>query len=65
MRHLDIHADDYGLSAGASEDILKCIGRKRLDSISVLTNMKDCEKYAGRYKGGSYKHLTLATSYSG
>ena len=32
MRHLDIHADDYGLSAGASEDILKCIGRKRLRS---------------------------------
>ena len=55
MRHLDIHADDYGLSAGASEDILKCIGRKRLDSISVLTNMKDCEKYAGRYKEESRK----------
>lgn len=47
---MDIHADDYGLSAGASEDILRCIGKDALNSISVLTNMPDCGKYAERYK---------------
>ena len=46
MRYWDIHADDYGLSLGASEDILKCIAKNALDSISVLTNMPDCGKYA-------------------
>lgn len=49
MKYLDIHADDYGLSAGASEDILRCVRKSRLDSISVLTNMPDYEEYARRY----------------
>lgn len=49
MKFLDIHADDYGLSAGASEDILKCIRKNRLNSISVLTNMSCSGEYAARY----------------
>ena len=49
MKAIDIHADDYALSAGASEDILKCIRKGRLDSISVLTNMSCYEKYAELY----------------
>lgn len=55
MRYWDIHADDYGLSLGASEDILKCIAKNALDSISVLTNMPDCGKYAERFKEESKK----------
>lgn len=31
MKFLDIHADDYGLSAGASEDILKCIRKSEAE----------------------------------
>ena len=50
MKAIDIHADDYALSAGASEDILKCIRAGRLDSISVLTNMSCYEKYAQLYR---------------
>lgn len=49
MKAIDIHADDYALSAGASEDILKCIRTGGLDSISVLTNMSCYEKYAAFY----------------
>lgn len=49
MKAIDIHADDYALSAGASEDILTCIRAGRLDSISVLTNMSCYDKYAALY----------------
>jgi Uncharacterized protein conserved in bacteria len=46
---IDIHADDYALSAGASENILKCIRAGKLDSVSVLTNMSCYGEYASRY----------------
>jgi Uncharacterized protein conserved in bacteria len=50
VKTIDIHADDYALSAGASEDILKCIRKGRLDSVSVLTNMSCYENYAKLYR---------------
>ena len=49
MKAIDIHADDYALSPGASEDILKCIRKGKLDSISILTNMSCYEKCAALY----------------
>ncbi len=49
MKAIDIHADDYALSPGASEDLLKCIRKGKLDSISVLTNMSCYEKCAALY----------------
>lgn len=49
MKTIEIHADDYALSAGASEDILKCIRAGKLDSISVLTNMSCYGEYAALY----------------
>lgn len=45
MIKIDIHADDFGESVHASKDILECILAGKLDSISVLSNMKcfaDC-----------------------
>lgn len=36
---LDIHADDFGESVHASQDILDCLKAGKLDSISVLANM--------------------------
>lgn len=49
MKGLDIHADDYGLSKRASEDILECIRAGKLDSISILTNMSCFAEYAERF----------------
>lgn len=39
MIELDIHADDYALTVHTSRDILECMKKGKLDSISVLTNM--------------------------
>ncbi|MCM1174486.1 MAG: ChbG/HpnK family deacetylase [Blautia sp.] len=39
MIELDIHADDYGLTVHTSRDILECMKKGKLDSISVMTNM--------------------------
>lgn len=50
MGHIDIHADDYALTSGASEDILECIRKGKLDSISVLTNMSCYDKEAQNYQ---------------
>lgn len=36
---IDIHADDFGESVHASQDILECLKAGKLDSISVLANM--------------------------
>lgn len=62
-KEFDVHADDYALSPGASEDILKCLRAGRLDSISVLTNMSCYEKYADRYleERGAWKKEPLLT----
>lgn len=49
QKKIDIHADDYALSAHASEDILSCLKMGKLDSISVLTNMECLEEYAKRF----------------
>lgn len=51
MEKLDIHADDYGLSKRASEDILECIRAGKLDSISVLTNMSCFRTCAEQFLG--------------
>lgn len=50
MNVLEIHADDYAISAHSSEDILRCLRAGKLDSISVLTNMSCYEKYALIYQ---------------
>lgn len=39
MNYVEVHADDYGISAHASKDILSCVKAGKLDSISVITNM--------------------------
>lgn len=39
MIELDVHADDYALTVHTSQDILECMRKGKLDSISVLTNM--------------------------
>ena len=43
---VEVHADDYGISAHASKDILSCIKAGKLDSISVITNMTAYEEAA-------------------
>lgn len=50
MNLVEIHADDYGISAHSSEDILNCLRAGKLDSVSVLTNMSCYENYAGKYR---------------
>ena len=37
---VDIHADDYGYSISTSLDILECLKAGKLDSISLMSNMK-------------------------
>lgn len=37
----DIHADDYGYSINTSLDIIECIEKKGLTSISLMVNMPD------------------------
>lgn len=46
---MDIHADDYGLTAQVSNHILACLQAGKLNSISVLTNMSCFEAFAERY----------------
>ena len=36
---IDIHADDYALTVGTSEDMLSCMEKGQLDSISIVPNM--------------------------
>lgn len=44
MIELDVHADDYALTVHTSQDILECIKKGKLDSISVMTNMSSSGK---------------------
>ncbi len=37
---IDIHADDYGESLHTSADLLECLEAGKLDSISILSNMR-------------------------
>lgn len=39
MPQTDIHADDYALTVNTSKDMLSCMQKGGLDSISVLSNM--------------------------
>ena len=39
MLRIDIHADDYALTVGTSKDMLSCMKKGQLDSISVTPNM--------------------------
>lgn len=39
MPKIDIHADDYALTVNTSKDILSCMQKGVLDSISVMSNM--------------------------
>ncbi len=50
MIRIDIHADDYGESLHASQDILDCLRFGKLDSISVLANMKCFEECVKLYR---------------
>lgn len=50
MSRIEIHADDFGESVHASEDILECIKSGALDSISVLSNMSCFEKCVEMYR---------------
>lgn len=40
MKNIDIHADDFALSINSSKDIIKCIQHNKLNSISIIPNMK-------------------------
>ncbi|MDO4333620.1 MAG: ChbG/HpnK family deacetylase [Eubacteriales bacterium] len=50
MSRIEIHADDFGESIHASEDILTCIKAGALDSISILSNMSCFEKCVEMYR---------------
>lgn len=50
MRMIDIHADDFGESVHASQDILECLGAGKLDSISILANMSCFERCVKIYR---------------
>lgn len=39
MLKTDIHADDYALTVNTSKDMLSCMEKGRLDSISIVPNM--------------------------
>lgn len=39
MKMIDIHADDFGESLHASNEIIECLKAGKLDSISILSNM--------------------------
>lgn len=39
MPKIDIHADDYALTVNTSKDMLSCMQKGGLDSISILSNM--------------------------
>lgn len=39
MPKIDIHADDYALTVNTSKDMLSCMEKGRLDSISIVPNM--------------------------
>lgn len=47
---IEIHADDFGESMHASEDILDCLKAGKLDSISILANMSCFEACVERYR---------------
>lgn len=47
---IEIHADDFGESMHASEDILDCLKAGKLDSISILANMSCFEACVKRYR---------------
>lgn len=45
MIKIDIHADDYALTVNTSKDMLSCMEKGKLDSISIVPNMsciRDC-----------------------
>lgn len=42
--NIDIHADDYGYSLNTSKDILECIKKGCLDSISIICNTHSFEE---------------------
>ena len=46
--HIDIHADDYGLSENSDNDIISLCKEKRLNSISILPNLRTFNKSAGK-----------------
>lgn len=50
MQTIDIHADDFGESVHASQDILDCLVAGKLDSISVLSNMSCFEECVSCYR---------------
>lgn len=39
MPRIDIHADDYALTVNTSKDMLSCMKKGQLDSISIVPNM--------------------------
>ena len=39
MVRTDIHADDYALTLQTSQDMLSCMQKGQLDSISIVPNM--------------------------
>ncbi|MDE5717753.1 MAG: ChbG/HpnK family deacetylase, partial [Lachnospiraceae bacterium] len=44
MSKSDIHADDYALTFNTSKDMLECMRKGRLDSISIVPNMSCFEE---------------------
>lgn len=50
MEKIDVHADDYGMSSNTSKDILNCLKKGKLNSISILTNMSEYSESANWLK---------------
>lgn len=44
MLEIDVHADDYALTVHTSEDILDCMRKGKLNSISIVPNMSCFEE---------------------
>lgn len=49
--NIDIHADDYALSVNTSKDMLECMKRGELDSISIVPNMECYEECMTMLRG--------------
>ena len=44
MPEIDVHADDYALTVHTSADILECMKKGKLNSISIVPNMSCFEE---------------------
>lgn len=56
----DVHADDYALSEDSDTDILKLCEERKLDSISIIPNLKIFDSAAERLKALGRQDLSVS-----